>query len=107
MTDQNTLVGRRIRAAIELAGLNGFAELADRINERGLGERTLRKLADPAEKRRTAKYSDIVSIARATGQPIEFFTQELHGAIASGASDSNVTRLEQKVDALSRHLGAA
>lgn len=66
--------GRRIRAAMELAGIDSFGELARRIDHDGLGERTLRKIADDNDATRSAQRLDLVAIADACGLPYEFFT---------------------------------
>jgi hypothetical protein len=60
---------------MELADIDSFSKLADRIAQRGLGERTLRKLAsdDPD---RTAQRRDLAAIGEATGLPYEFFTAD-------------------------------
>jgi hypothetical protein len=60
---------------MELADIDSFSKLADRIGQRGLGERTLRKLAsdDPD---RTAQRRDLAAIGEATGLPYEFFTAD-------------------------------
>lgn len=63
---------RRIRAALALSGLT-IEELAARIDQRGLGARTLRKLQDETDERE-ARPMELQAIAAATGIPYVFFT---------------------------------
>lgn len=98
---------------MELAGLTGYAELAERIGQHGLGERTLRKLADDEDTSRTARRTDIIAIAEATGLPPAFFTlgdTELASAldVATTRSDheQRLTALEDDLRALRRELAA-
>jgi hypothetical protein len=73
MDDPDHSTERRIRAAMALADLD-FDELAERIDTKGLGERTLRKLADPADSR-GARPHELRLIAEACGVP-DWFVAE-------------------------------
>jgi len=85
------------------AGIESFGELARLIDQDGLGERTLRKLADDRDEK-TAQRRDLVAISDVTGLPYEFFTLEneaLVRALTGGGSglDDRVSQLEQALQA--------
>jgi hypothetical protein len=61
-------IERRIRAAMELAGVESVAELARRIDTRGLGARTLRKFQDPNDPREPRPH-ELSAIAKALDLP--------------------------------------
>lgn len=67
-------VGRRIKAAMQLAGIPSFEELAARIGQRNYGARTLRKYADDRDTENVARRPQLVAIAEACALPVEFFT---------------------------------
>lgn len=73
-------IGRRIKAAMALAGINSFADLAERIDSRGMGERTLRKIADDRDEERVPRRGDLLLIAEITGVPISFFFGDPFGS---------------------------
>jgi hypothetical protein len=82
-------IERRVRAALELAGLD-FAELARKIDQPGYSERSLRNLnAEIPHSKRPGMFAPI---AQACGLPLEFFT----GAPAEDPAD--IARLEHKID---------
>lgn len=70
MDDPPTLE-RRIKAAMELAGLD-YDTLAERINTQNYGASTLRNIANPNHPRE-ARFADLIVIARACRVSEAFF----------------------------------
>lgn len=96
---------RRIRAAMTLAGIDSFEDLARRIDSRNLGATTLRKLNDNVRASLPRR-----AIADACGLPYQFFTvdfrrlSELAQAAASDAQPERLDALEQQVSQLATDL---
>lgn len=100
-------IGRRIRAAMAFAGISGFGELASLIDQRGLRERTLRKLADDNDASRDVQRRDILAIADATGLPYEFFTlprAELLEAVERAADERGEAGLGDRIGVLEQQM---
>jgi hypothetical protein len=71
--DDQPNIERRIRAAMELAGLS-FIALAKRIATPNYGERTLRNMVNEAFTDRVASRADLALIGRACGVSDAFWT---------------------------------
>lgn len=95
-------IGRRIKAAMALAGLT-IEDLADRIDQRGLGARTLRKLQDDDDSRE-ARTWELREIAKACDVPEWFLTSS---AIPTYETpDTRPADLQAQIDALREDLTA-
>lgn len=110
-TDDQFPIGRRIRAAMVLAGIVSFEEMAELIAQAnitsGLGPRTLRKIAnDNGDHDRNAEHTDLVAIATATSVPLAFFelaAPDLRAALGQGENrgvEERLVALEHKVSLL-------
>lgn len=85
---------RRVKAARALAGIS-VKELAQRIGQDGLGERTLRSLEGDAG--RAWRPMELQAVAQACGLPYEFFTVDFQQLTLNG-------RVGQRLDALEAEL---
>jgi hypothetical protein len=97
---------RRIKAAITLAGIDGMAELARRIDRRGLGESKLYAITNERRVDETSARIEpwhLVEIARATGVPVWFLE---HGFAAPTARQDRVEQLSDRVARLERCVDA-
>lgn len=96
-------LGNRIRAAIAYAGLNGFEALAERIDQPGLGTKTLRNIADGT---RAARRPDLIVIAEATGLPYEFFVLPRHQLVEgfTGIADTRLMAMDDRLAGLERGM---
>jgi transcriptional regulator with XRE-family HTH domain len=88
-------IRRRVKAARALAGIS-VKELAERINQEGLGERTLRALEGDAG--RAWRPMELQAVAQACGLPYEFFTVDF-----SSVFDREL-RVDDRLDELERRL---
>jgi transcriptional regulator with XRE-family HTH domain len=99
---------RRLKAAMELAGISSAEDLAEAIGERGLGATTLRKFL---RGERTPRRAELLLICEAVGLPYEFFTADLSSAFGHAPdlpakNSARLDRLEHTVDAILRVLQA-
>lgn len=93
--------GRRIKAAMRLAGIESFEELAAKIDKRNYGSRTLRKYADDNDLENVAHRGQLVVIAEACELPYEFFTADYSTLARESAIDAAIEdRLERIVSEL-------
>jgi transcriptional regulator with XRE-family HTH domain len=88
-------LGRRLRAARELAGLHSAEELGKVINERGLSGRTIRNIEAGI---RTAQRRDLRAIAEACGLPMAWFEVDIAAAVA--AATPSPSEAEKKLQQL-------
>lgn len=86
---------RRIKAARALAGLS-VRELAERLDDPGYGERTLRKIESGE---RPVRQLELREIARVCGLPYEFFTGDF-AQLAKTKDGDDLKRLEARVNDL-------
>ncbi len=92
----NMDVGRRIRAARELAGLRSVEALADRIDQRGFSDKTLY----PWEQgKKIPTDEQLAVIARACGVPLSFFTVDFQEALG-GEHGTELAALADRLAAL-------
>ena len=104
-------IRRRVKAARALAGLS-VGQLAKRLDEPGLGERTLRDLE--SQKGRSFYRRELRAIAEACGLPYEFFTMDfsaaredsLEGIIEAKVEAAVERAMEQHTDATRDAVGA-
>jgi uncharacterized small protein (DUF1192 family) len=95
---------RRVKAARAIAGLS-VAELAARIDQSGLGERTLRALE--GEGGRQFRPMELQAIAQACDLPYEFFTVDFRKlSLASGTLEDRLAVVEDEVRRLARERAA-
>lgn len=85
-----------------LADIQSVEELAERIGQPRLGARTLRKITDPNDSRPTGLH-EYEAIARVTGVPIEFLTEE---ELLPTSSESAVTAIRGLLEGHDHHMTA-
>jgi transcriptional regulator with XRE-family HTH domain len=99
MRDEGFDVGARLRAARHLAGFRHQRDLAQAIDQAGLGERTLRAIELGS---RHATERDFRAIADACGLPLEWFTADFSRLAEISDPPREVLRAErEKVSARS------
>jgi hypothetical protein len=94
-------VGRRIKAAIALAGYS-IEDLSEAIDQRGLGPRTLRKLQDDSDPREPRAW-ELRAIADACDVPYRWFTVDSFKEAIDGAGQR--PDLESDVAEMRAELG--
>lgn len=85
---------RRVKAARALAGIS-VKDLAERIGQKGLGERTLRELEGDAG--RAWRPMELQAVAQACELPYEFFTVDFSQLSLSARTDTRLDALEAEV----------
>lgn len=97
-------IRRRVKAARAIAGLS-VPGLARRINQRGLGDRTLRDLEAP--KGRAIKEMELQAIARACSLPYEWFTVDFDRLPEIAPIGGDVARERALLDAAGGNISGA
>lgn len=90
-------IRRRVKAAREIAGLS-VEGLAKKIDQKGLGERTLRSLESPNN--RPFKSMELKAIAEACNLPYQFFTVNFWEVLET--NETRITKLEERMEQLEK-----
>lgn len=88
-------LARRLRTARAYGGFRSVEAVAEAINQKGLGVKTLRNIESGT---RTAQKRDIQAIAEVCGLPPEFFTAADPFAGQPADLDAQLAVLEQKLE---------
>lgn len=95
-------LARRLRTARAYGGFRSVEAVADAINQKGLGVKTLRNIESGT---RTAQKRDIQAIAEVCGLPPEFFTADDPFAGQSSDLAESLEQIHRKLDLLLKAAG--
>lgn len=106
-------VERRIKAAVQLAGFESLDDVADRIDRSGFSRKTLRRIANPNDKRQAKDY-ELEWIAQACDVPLSFLLEgpaepdSIRAQLARvEAVAGRLVEVERKLDVVLRSLGVS